>query len=142
MPVWLIWIIIGLLFLILEMMTPEFIVGSFAIGSFMAAVASIFSPLLSVQLLVFALVTLVFLWKIRPFFLRYMDNQQAKTNIDLLIGAKAKVIQAIGPEDERGRVKVGGEDWMAISSTGNYIEDGSRVEVVKVEGSKLIVREI
>ena len=38
-----------------------------------------------------------------------------------------------------GLVKVKGEDWTAISQTGETIEVGSEIRVVAVEGVKLLV---
>ena len=138
MPIWLIWIIIAIILLIVEMLTPEFIVGSFAVGCIIAAVTSYFTSILTIQLIVFSIVTVLFLWKVRPVFLRYMDNN-SKTNVDLLVGQKGKVIREIGPQEEKGRVKIGGEDWQALSH-GNYIPEGARIRVEKIRGVTVIVK--
>lgn len=139
MDIWVIWVILGIILLILEALTPEFIIGSFALGCFVTGIISLFIDNVTVQLLVFAITTIIVLWQIRPFFLTILDNPEAKSNIYLLVGQKAKVIKKIGPEDVKGRVKIGGEDWMAVSKEGGIIPKEERVEIVKVDGAKVIV---
>jgi len=139
MTSWYIWFILGIILLIFEALTPEFIIGSFALGSFVTAVIAFFIDDLRIQLLVFAITTIIVLWQIRPLFLNFLDNPEAKTNIDLLVGEKAKVIAKIGPETETGRVKIGGEDWLAISKTGKIIAENETVKIIEVQGAKVLV---
>jgi membrane protein implicated in regulation of membrane protease activity len=62
------------------------------------------------------------------------------TNVAALVGKKAIVIKEITPFSF-GRVKVGGEDWAAISENNVIIEEGKVVVVTGWEGVKLIVKE-
>jgi membrane protein implicated in regulation of membrane protease activity len=62
------------------------------------------------------------------------------TNVAALVGKKAIVIKEIAPFSF-GRVKVGGEDWAAISENNATITEGKVVVVTGWEGVKLIVRE-
>ncbi|MFW5985653.1 MAG: NfeD family protein [Halanaerobiaceae bacterium] len=140
MSTWLIWTILGFFLLIYEIITPEFVVGSFALGCFAAAGVSLVTTSLFLQLLVFALVTAFVLWKIRPVFLAYLDSGDARTNTGLLVGEIGRVLEPVGPREETGRVKIGGEDWLAVSDKGIKLEKGARVEILAVKGSKLIVK--
>lgn len=143
LPVWLIWTLFGVTLLIIEILTPEFIVGSFALGSFTAAILSRFSSSLTVQLIGFIISTTIFLWKVRPIFLNYLDNdEESTTNIYNLINKTGKVIEKIKSNEEPGRVLIGGEDWMAISETGEEIEEGTNVRIIKTEGVKVIVKKL
>ncbi len=141
MSPWMIWVIIGIILLILEALTPEFIIGSFALGCFVTAIVSVFTGSLEIQLIVFAIVTAFTLWKIRPFFLNFLDSKEV-TNVDLLKGRKGKVLKKVGPDHEKGRVLVGGEDWMAVSEDGTEIKTGEMIEVLRVDGSKLIIKSL
>ncbi|HOZ92083.1 MAG TPA: NfeD family protein, partial [Candidatus Syntrophosphaera thermopropionivorans] len=44
------------------------------------------------------------------------------------------------PQDGKGYVKLGGEEWSAISEDGSPIEENTKVTVLGVEGNKLIVK--
>ena len=143
LPVWLIWTLFGVVLLIIEIITPEFIVGSFALGSFIAAILSIFFSSLTVQLIGFIISTIIFLWKVRPMFLRYLDNEEeSSTNVYNLINKTGEVTEKIKSNEEPGRVLIGGEDWMAITETGEEMEVGINVKVIKVEGVKVIVKKL
>ena len=55
-----------------------------------------------------------------------------------LVVKKVMVLNKISPY-KPGLVKVKGEDWTAVSKTDEAIEAGCEVEVVAVEGVKLVV---
>ncbi len=142
MPLWTFWVVLGIILLVVEALTPEFIVASFAVGCFAAALVSLFTTSLTLQLVTFALATALVLWQIRPLFLRFLDSKEARTNTDLLQGQVGKVIEAVGPQEKRGRVKIGGEEWLAVALEGERVDSGERVEVVGVEGAKVIIKSI
>lgn len=140
MPIWTLWVIAGVFFLIIEVITPNFIIGSFALGCFGAGLTAFFVPDLTIQLVVFALTTLLFLLLIRSVSLKFLDEETARTNVDSLIGEKARVLKEVGPGEKRGRVKIGGEDWMVVSEDESSIKVDEIVEVVRVDGAKVIVK--
>ena len=57
------------------------------------------------------------------------------------LGAKQISIEDIDNIANKGRVRLSGTDWAARSENGENIPAGHAVIVVKVDGSKLIVRE-
>ena len=59
--------------------------------------------------------------------------------MDALVGKTARVLEAVDPGSDTGRVNVAGEDWRAISATGEPIATGSTVMVVEVDGAKVVV---
>lgn len=59
------------------------------------------------------------------------------TNLDRVIGMSGVVTSPILP-NEVGEVKVDGKRWSAISSDG-VISDGEMVNIVRIDGVKLIV---
>lgn len=70
-----------------------------------------------------------------------MKKNQVKTNIDSLIGEKAKVTEIINNIDETGAVFINGLTWTARSEDSNkIIEPGEVVEIKAVSGVKLIVQ--
>jgi membrane protein implicated in regulation of membrane protease activity len=62
------------------------------------------------------------------------------TNVDRYLGREAQVVRA--PEKNgRGEVKIDGVEWTAVwEYPDNMVETGDPVEIVGVEGSKLIVK--
>jgi membrane protein implicated in regulation of membrane protease activity len=60
---------------------------------------------------------------------------------DRLVGMTAIVTTTIDPDDteRRGRVKVEGEVWSALTNDGIAITDGSKVTVTEVHGTRVIV---
>lgn len=142
LPAWLLWTILAIILLVVEMLTPEFIVASFSLGSFAAALTAALNGSLHIQLLVFVIVTAIFLWKVRPVFLRFFsgDSPETRTNVYGLKGQQARVIKSIGPGEKPGRVLIGGEDWLAVSVAGEKFIEESIVEVVEVQGAKVLVK--
>ena len=70
-----------------------------------------------------------------------MKKNHVKTNIDSLIGEKAKVTEKINNIDETGAVFINGLTWTARSKDSNkIIEPGEVVEIKAVSGVKLIVQ--
>ena len=60
---------------------------------------------------------------------------------DRLIGALGRTIESI-PTDpaSSGMVKVGGEEWRAISDQGP-IDSGCTVEIIEIRGTRAVVRQ-
>ena len=52
---------------------------------------------------------------------------------------KGTITETVDPDTDKGRIKIGSESWRAISDKNITIEEGSRVTVLRVEGSKAIV---
>jgi len=51
------------------------------------------------------------------------------------------VLETIDPLQATGRVRIDREEWRAQSADDTVIPVNSRVEVVRVEGTRLIVRQ-
>ncbi|WP_028107870.1 NfeD family protein [Ferrimonas futtsuensis] len=60
-------------------------------------------------------------------------NQRAKS----LVGSQCVVMTQVSAQE--GRVKLGDSSWLACSESGDTLEPGVRVQVVRVEGTKLVV---
>ena len=71
---------------------------------------------------------------------KFLNNENIVTNVNSLIGKKAIVIQDIDNLKSTGQVKIGGEIWSAQSESNDIISKDTEVEIVKIDGVKLIVR--
>ncbi len=145
MELWQIWLIIALLFFILEIFTSGIAVICFSFGALAACVGALFNLNLTWQVIIFALVTLLSFVCIRPLLMKLFykkGKDEVKTNVDALIGRKGIVSESINPVTGQGRVKVDGDDWKAVSYNDEPIELGARVEIVKLESVIVTVKKI
>lgn len=140
MDSWMIWVGVGLICMIIEIFTPGFLFMSFGVGAIMTGVFSLIVPDLVFQILVFAMVTFFVFINLRKFSKKIISTSTEETNIFALKGKTGIVTKTI-PKEERGYVKVGGEEWSAISKNKEKITENTRIIVESFEGNKLIVIE-
>ncbi|MCK4654715.1 MAG: NfeD family protein [Candidatus Cloacimonetes bacterium] len=138
MDTWLIWVAIGIICIIIEIFTPGFLFMSFGIGAIITGMVSLVLKNVPLQILVFAVITFMVFISSRKLSKKLISKSSEETNIYALKGKKGFVVKEI-PEDGRGYVKVGGEEWSAVSEDGEKIEKDEKVIIIKVEGNKLIV---
>ncbi len=131
------WISIMILMIVLEVCTVQIVSIWFAIGALAALISSFFLPF-EIQLIVFVLVSILFLIFTRPL-LRKMTKSIVATNIDSQIGCNALVIEDIEQRNNKGRVKLNGVDWNARCESGEEIKAGEIVKVKEISGTTLII---
>lgn len=143
LEIWHFWLVACLLLFVLEVFVPGFILGCIAIGALGGMVASWFSSAWEIQLIAAsATATLSFIF-IRPFALRKLFNEnELKTNVDSLIGRRARVSQGFDPQLRKGRVAIDGDDWMAYTNQSQNLAVGHIVEIIEVKSNSLIVKPI
>ena len=78
----------------------------------------------------------------RPIAVKYINNKAEKTNVDSLIGKKARVLEDIDNLNAKGQVYIDGMEWTARSEDGSEIKKDALVEVVAIEGVKAIVKQV
>jgi membrane protein implicated in regulation of membrane protease activity len=134
----------GLAFLALEMFTPDLVLGALALAMFAAAAAAYAGASPAWQLVIFSAATLVLMLAVRPRLQRalYRGADARPTGVQALIGRKGLVTEPVGGERMPGRVRLGGEEWRAITRDGRTIGAGGDVEVVAVEAATVIVKAI
>lgn len=141
---WHIWIIVALVFFIVEIFTSGFAVACFCAGALAAAVASAFSASLLWQIVCFAFFSFFAFVFIRPLILKFFfkENGGERTNAGALIGKRGKVSADIDPRTGSGRVAIDGDDWKAVSVDGGFISKGNFVEVVSIDSIILTVKNL
>jgi len=141
---WILWILLGVIFIIAEIFTLGFVLLWFGIGALAAALAGFLGFGMIIQFVVFAAVSTVLTVMSRTILGSYFsqtDENAFKTGIDSLPGQIGTVTSASKGALQEGAVKVYGSIWTAfpIDSENNLIE-GEKVEVVSVKGSSIYVR--
>lgn len=98
-----------------------------------------------IQTAVFVISSGLLLFLTKPFVDKYIikDKDSVATNAFSLIGKKGIVTKEMNTTPSTfGQVKVGEEVWTAISEDSNKIEEGTEIEVVKIDGVKLVVKPV
>jgi membrane protein implicated in regulation of membrane protease activity len=141
MEVWHYWIIAGVLCLIAEIFTAGFVVGVLGIGCFGASAACFLGYGLTVQVICFTIATLLGFIFIRPLFMKFMygKGDGGKIGVEALVGKYASVIVEIDNRRNKGRIRLGAEEWRAASENGNNIDEGQTVKVVRIDGATAYV---
>jgi len=141
MEPWMIWITIGVICIIIEIFTPGFLFMSFGIGAIITGLFTLLIDNLAWQILIFALVTFLFFLLLRKFSKKLISKDYEQTNVQALIGKKGIVIKDI-QSSERGYVKIGGEEWSAVSEVENILLKDTKIIVQKIDGNKVVVKKL
>jgi len=135
-----IWLVLAILFGILEAVTVQVVSIWFVGGSVAALLAYILGASNIWQITVFFATSVILLICTRPFVKKLTKNKKVCTNADKLIGKTAVVTKETDDMGLMGEAKVDGGYWTISSEDGSQIQKDERVIVEKIEGVKLIVR--
>lgn len=139
MPMLWIWIAVIILALIIEAASVQLLSVWFALGGLAALGLCIFKVSPTVQIIVFAAVSIVALIIFWPLARKMNKKGFEKTNADRYIGKEGVVVQGISNLAAEGQVKVDNQIWTARSADGADIAEGAEIRVERIEGVKLIV---
>lgn len=141
---WIFWGVVSVACLILELISGGFFIICFAIGGIASAISALLGANVYWQIFVFALFSLLSIFGVRPFALKYLhrnDSSSRVSNADAIMGRTGFVSETI-EEGAFGRVAIDGDDWKAVSENGLSIPKGSKVEVVGRESIIITVRQV
>lgn len=133
------WIVLLVVFLILEAVTVQLVSAWFALGALCALIANLAGLGMIWQIVLFLVVSAICLIATRPLVKKLTAAKIQKTNADRCIGAEAVVLEEINNLKSTGLVKAMGNTWTARSADGSVIPKDVVVIVRKMEGVKLIV---
>lgn len=140
-PLWIIWLIAAIIFFIGEVMTEGFCLLWFSIASLVALFVTLFTDNIFIQFGVFLVFSLILLFSTRKLTDNFLNSRKkVESNVNALIGKKAKIIEAIDQIEGFGKVKINGEVWKAIlANPSETFEIGETVVIKDVDGVKLII---
>lgn len=133
------WIVFFIAALMIEAATFALVSIWFAAGALGALITASLGGNLTLQLIVFTLVSGILLAFTRPMLKKLFPHKFIPTNSELEVGKTAVVTEDICNETGSGRVKVGGVNWAAVSADGSKIPEGTVVTVTEVRSAKLAV---
>lgn len=134
-----IWLVLMVVFLLVEAATVGMVSLWFAAGALAAMVTALLGGQLWLQTVVFAVVSALLLMALRPMAKKHFTPKLTPTNVDSVIGKEGIVTAPIDNVAATGTVKLGAMEWSARSTDGSPIPVGEQVRVDKVEGVKVFV---
>lgn len=138
---WWIWILVGLLLLLVEIVTPGgFYILFFGIGALLVgllAFASLGGPAW-LQVLLFSVISVAALWLFREKLLR-LTAGKSKPLGDDYIGETALAMDAIAV-NATGKAELRGSSWTARNIGRSPLAAGERCTVERVDGLTLFIR--
>lgn len=138
MPI--VWIGFVIFMLLCEGFTTQLVSIWFAVGALCAAVSSLITSSVLVQVIVFIVVTCGTLIATKPLVDKYKKgHKDVKTNSDRLIGQTGVMLTDIDTLEAVGQVKVSGEVWTAKLKNPTPVKKDDKVKILAIEGVKMIV---
>ena len=126
---------------IIELETQDLITIWFTVGAIVALITCAFKADIIVQFVVFLSVSAVSIALTRPLAKKMQEKEIIRTNADRIIGSTAIVTKSIS-QQEIGEVSVAGRIWRAIPLQNETFNEGEKVIIEAISGTKVIVSSI
>ncbi len=136
------WFAAVVVFAMVEAATVSLVSLWFVGGSLAALIASLLGAELWLQIVLFVAASGGLLACLRPFLKKVLTPRITPTNFDRILGQKVPVTETIDNLQGTGAVKVEGNTWSARSENGEIIEEDTVVEILKIQGVKVIVKAV
>ena len=135
-----VWLVLGVLLVVSEILSLTLVLGMLGIGALVAAVLAFAGLGLPFQLLGFAGASTALLLFVRPPVRAALDRggSTERTDARMLEGCTAVVVQRVS--DDTGQVRLNGELWRARPYAGTGpVDVGRPVSVAAVQGATLLI---
>ncbi len=139
---WVIWLIAAGVFFLIEIATVGFLIFWLGIGAILAMITSFFTDNIIIQTAVFVISSAILIPLTKPFIDKISGKETVPTNSYSLINKKGLVVADIDSKKGSGLVKVNGETWSAKAEDESSISKDTEVEILAIDGVKLIVKAI
>lgn len=138
---WQTMLIVGIVFIILEIFTPVMFFLNLAFAAFITAIVSVYIHSFNAIILTFVGLSFVMLFILRPILMNLVTNKSQKTGIqDKYIGKVVKVISPI--TKSTGAITIYGERWEARIESDEEIPEGSEVKIIRNESLVMFVEKV
>lgn len=137
-----IWIIVLVLAILIELLTVGNLVFVwFSFGALAAWIGQRFGLRWELQIVLFSLVTLISLFFVRPLTQKYLRGEVVSTNMDRMIGTQFRLEKDLD-KTTWYQQNVGSTLWSIVEVNRKSLKKDTLVEVVSIEGVKLVVKSI
>ncbi|MET0930879.1 MAG: NfeD family protein [Aeromicrobium sp.] len=136
---WASWLGLAVVLAVVEMLSLDLVLLMFAVGALAAAAAAGLGAPIWITLPLFAIVSLLLLFVVRPSVVAKLHaGPTLQTGHVNLVGAVAVVVEPI--DWRSGRVQLRGELWSARTVDGDLVIDtGTEVLVTQIDGATAVV---
>lgn len=137
---WIGWLVLILVFLVIEMLTLDFTFLMLSIGGLAGLVSDLLGAPIWLQVIIAAAAGAVLILFLRPPLLRRLRRGEDPTpsNVAALIGIGGLVVSTVGAH--AGQVKLANGDVWTARAEGRDLEPGTRVLVSRIDGATAVVR--
>ncbi len=135
---WQLLVIVGVIFIIVEIFTPILFFLNLAIACFLTAILALFVLDWNILVPVAVALSALFLLFLRPLLIKTRTNGQKTGVEEKYIGKIAKVTETVNSTS--GIVSIYDERWNARSASGEEIPIGSEVKIIRNESLLLYVK--
>jgi membrane protein implicated in regulation of membrane protease activity len=138
--IWWLWMGLAAIFIIGEIFTEGFFLLWFGVGAILAGLLAIFGAGPAWQWAAFVVASAVLFAVSRRFADRFTHKQPPGIGADRLIGRLGVVLEDIDNLENVGKVRIDKEEWRAESDDDDRIAAGTRVQVVRLDGTHAVVK--
>lgn len=151
---WVMWVVLAMIFFLLEIIKPKWVVFWFALGAAAAAMSSVIVPktvyfdklpidIFYFDIIIFFSVSIILVIVARPIMTWIFKIEDKPMHVQAAIGREEMCIEDIDNERKQGAIKLYGTPWNARSRlNGVIIKAGCKVKIVDIEGLSLIVEPV
>lgn len=141
---WIIWLIIGVIFIISEIFTVGFVMMPLGIAALASSLIAYLFPHTGIgpQLGAFIVAGIILLFFGQKLANKIAKDPSIKVGAERLVGSHGLVLEKIDSAKNTGLVRVMQEEWRASSEDQSVIEKGEKIVVVEVDGTHLTVKKI
>lgn len=139
---WIIWLALILVFIIIEVITVDFIGLMLAVGGLGGLIVSLFHAPFWLQVVIAAIIALLLLFTVRPPLKRFLQRggDRAKTLVDALPGQAGTVVLDFNGNPNLAKL-ANGETWTVKleDPASGALQEGDHVVVTAINGSTATV---
>ena len=143
-----VWLGTALLFALVELVFVggTFILLPWAASAFIAAILAFYDVPIEAQWAVFVVGGALLFFALYRWARKFVNDAPSTPGVgaERLVGLTGIVVAAIQVDDidRRGRVRIGSEEWGAISDADLVIGEGAKVRVLDMRGTRVVVEPV
>jgi membrane protein implicated in regulation of membrane protease activity len=138
--IYIVWFIFAAIFIIGEIFTAGFFLACFGVGAIVSGVLAIMGLNSLWQWAAFVVVSGILFAASRRFAEKFSKKQPPGIGADRFIGKEGIVLEEIDNAKNTGSVRIDKEIWRADSDGDKTIKKGSRIVVVRLDGTHVVVK--
>lgn len=134
-----VWLGIIILLTIVELLTMKLTTIWFVISGVVALLLSLVTKNFLIEFIVFIVLGVIFLIVTKPYIDKFLSDREHKKYKKNMVGMIGEITKEV-KRNTVGEVVIDGKKWLAVAN--RKIKIGSTVEIIKIDGMKLEVKEI